>query len=362
MNFKKIITVIVFALLLHYNAAYAAEMLFYDVTEQTPYYTAVDRLYNMGILHGYEDGTFRPKHKISVAEGITLAEKLFGDTSALPDDWQDWFSAQCGWDNHIGLNRYPFRGDYGSVMTYETASELLLKLNDLPLIDSDMWDKQTRYSGFSNYTNTMYIRGYGERIDFYGITRAEFCNMLVFMLDYDGVYIIPKTNEPITEPEIYINAKPKDSQAVVLKAQSKLLCVPEFIRKTFSENGYRLILVPDAKWGELFDTAYVGMYAHREKTIYIRIGYYDCIPHEFGHYIHAVLREKCGYNISTNENFKIPLSGLKHIGDNYFMTNDTEFFAEAFEEYCVDGNRLKESCEDIYKYVDNVVNTFYSLH
>ena len=60
MNFKKIITVIIFALSLHYNAAYAAGMSFYDVTEQTLYYTAVDRLYNMGILHGYEDGTFRP--------------------------------------------------------------------------------------------------------------------------------------------------------------------------------------------------------------------------------------------------------------------------------------------------------------
>ena len=45
---------------MHYNAAYAAGMSFYDVTEQTLYYTAVDRLYNMGILHGYEDGTFRP--------------------------------------------------------------------------------------------------------------------------------------------------------------------------------------------------------------------------------------------------------------------------------------------------------------
>lgn len=203
MIFKKIFIGISLILSLSAAAAFASELPFNDVTEQTPYYSAVDRLYNMGIISGYEDGTFKPNDKISVAEGITLAEKLFGDASALPPLWSGWFSDKCGWNNHIELSGYPFRGDYGGVMTYETASELLLKLNNLPPINSTMWDTDVKYGGFSDYTNTMYVRGYEKRTSYCGITRAEFCNMLVFMLNYDGEYVIPKSREPIIEPEIY---------------------------------------------------------------------------------------------------------------------------------------------------------------
>lgn len=73
MNFKKLITAILFIFSMPCYAAFASGTSFCDVTEQALYYAAVDRLYNMGILHGYEDGTFRPNQKISVAEGITLA-------------------------------------------------------------------------------------------------------------------------------------------------------------------------------------------------------------------------------------------------------------------------------------------------
>ena len=182
MNLKRIIIAILFVLPLSCKAAFARAMPFCDVTEQTPYYTAIDRLYDTGTLRGYEDGTFKPNDKISVAEGITLAENLFGNTSALPDEWQNWFSDKCGWNNHINLNSYLFRGDYSAVMTYETASELLLKLKNLPLIDSSMWDTKIKYGGFSDYTNTMYVRGYEERISFYGIPVQSFAICLTLCL------------------------------------------------------------------------------------------------------------------------------------------------------------------------------------
>lgn len=340
------------------TTAYASRITFSDVTEQTPYYTAIDKLYDMGVIQGYEDGTFRPNEKISVAEGITLAEKLFGDTSVLPNKWEDWFSGKWGWKNHINLSTYPFRGDYGAVMTYETASEMLLKLNHLPVINSSMWDTRVKSGGSSDYTNTMYVRGYEERISFCGITRAEFCNMLTFMLNYDGTYTIPTVNEPIIEPEIYGDNKDVDYRNAVLNAQSEMICVPEFIRRHFVENGYKLMLVPNEQWTALFDNAYAGMCSYRDKTIYIRIGSYSIVPHEFGHYLHGVLQEGCGYDITTDDDFKKQLSELKFEGDNYFMTNDREFFAEAFEEYCHNSKRLKERCPDVYTYTDDAVILF----
>ena len=80
-----------------------------------------------------------------------------------------------------------------------------------------------------------------------------------------------ETNDPIINSEIYKNTELEDRQTAVLKAQSELICVPELIRKSFSENGYWLILVPDENLSELFDVAYAGINAHSEKTIYIRI-------------------------------------------------------------------------------------------
>ena len=56
MIFKKIFIGISLILSLSATAAFASELPFNDVTEQTPYYSAVDRLYNMGIISWYADG------------------------------------------------------------------------------------------------------------------------------------------------------------------------------------------------------------------------------------------------------------------------------------------------------------------
>ena len=55
MFFKKIFISISLILSLSYTAVFASELPFDDVTEQMPYYSAVDMLYNMGIISGYED-------------------------------------------------------------------------------------------------------------------------------------------------------------------------------------------------------------------------------------------------------------------------------------------------------------------
>ena len=226
-------------------------------------------------------------------------------------------------------------------------------------INAAMWNTDVKYGGFSDYTNTMYVRGYEKRTSYCGITRAEFCNMLVFMLDYDGEYVIPKSKEPIIEPEIYGDSKTKNNSETTFNAQSEMICVPEFVRKEFAENDYRLILVSNDDWSELFDNKYSGIYNSQKKAIYIRMGYYSSIPHEFGHYIQSVLPN---HNIAADERLKNQLAKLKFTGDDYFMTSDTEFFAEAFAEYCKNGNRLKENCEAVYTYIDNALNTFSSLY
>lgn len=83
-----------------------------------------------------------------------------------------------------------------------------------------------------------------------------------------------------------------------------MVCVPEGIREEFVKDGFSLILVPNNEWTTLFDESYDGIFSPYEKAIYIRIGYYGVILHEFGHYVHSVLQEKCNYDISTQQQDK----------------------------------------------------------
>lgn len=168
------------------SAVFAEKNEFSDVNESTAYYEDISELFNEGFIKGYADGNFYPDNKISVAEGITLAERVFGDVSTLPEDWSGWSEYPCKWDNHISLSGYPFRGDYNAGMSYETASELLLKLNNISILKTEMWGKKLLYPGFSEYTDTMRIRGYADENgnvekSYYSISRSEFCHMIMFI-------------------------------------------------------------------------------------------------------------------------------------------------------------------------------------
>ena len=131
---------------------YAKDSGFGDITGAVLYYEDIQRLNDMGVLSGYGDGNFYPDSKISVAEGITIAEKSFGGEDTLPAKWEDWFAEGCGWEDNIRVDRYLFRGDYSKNMSYETAAEVVLKLNDLKVIDATLWGKHT--TSYNAYLNT----------------------------------------------------------------------------------------------------------------------------------------------------------------------------------------------------------------
>ena len=72
-NLKKVISaVIALALSLSSVAAFAADASFSDVPADANYYQAVTTLANLGIIAGYEDGTFKPDDNITRAEVTTM--------------------------------------------------------------------------------------------------------------------------------------------------------------------------------------------------------------------------------------------------------------------------------------------------
>jgi hypothetical protein len=49
------------------------------------YADAVYTLADAGVIHGYEDGTFRPNGKITRAEAVQLLSRFFGRDETLPE-------------------------------------------------------------------------------------------------------------------------------------------------------------------------------------------------------------------------------------------------------------------------------------
>ena len=320
---------------------YAKDNGFGDITGAVLYYEDIQRLNDMGVLSGYGDGNFYPDNIISVAEGIALTERVFGKSG-------------------ISLDQYLFLGDTSRNMSYETAAELLIKANDLAPIVAEMWGM--RNTSFNLYLNTLYIRGYegtNKEVPYSAgaVTRGEFCHMIAYMLDYDGTYTIPLKNQVDTPVSVYQPDQLKDSNAHMLTAKSMLLRVPESIRKAFAADEGEILIVPHTEWPELFPDGggYTGFYTHKNNTIHIHSGNMNSIVHEFGHYLHSKLQEK-GYDISTDDSFKRQLRLFRY--NRYFMTNDNEFFAEAFDVYCKDTEQLKNYALEVYEYIDKAVKAF----
>ena len=340
---KKLIFTIILSVLATgaWNICSAKEADFNDVTNDTAYYADIQKLNEMDILNGYEDGNFRPENKITVAEGNALTERVFGKSD-------------------ISLDQYLFLEDTSRNMSYETAAELLMKATDLAPISAEMWGM--RNTSFNLYLNTLYIRGYegtNKEVPYSAgaVTRAEFCHMIAYMLDYDGTYTIPLKNPVDTPISVYRPDQLKDSNAHMLTAKSMLLCVPEGIRKAFTADGGEILIVPHTEWLDLFPDGgrYTGFYTHENKTIHIHSGNMNSIVHEFGHYLHSKLQEN-GYDISTDNSFKRQLGLFRY--NHYYMTDDKEFFAEAFDVYCKNPEQLKNHAPEVYEYIDKAVKAF----
>ena len=71
-----------------------------DVAETAWYNNAISTLTNLGILGGYEDGTFRPQGNITRAEFATMAVRFFQHTEALKYGEDAFQDIDGHWANH----------------------------------------------------------------------------------------------------------------------------------------------------------------------------------------------------------------------------------------------------------------------
>jgi|GEM_PF-616015 len=137
---------------------------FSDVDESMWYNHAVSTLANMGILHGYNDGTFKPNGMITRAEFATIAV-AFNDKADIPDaDFSDlsdhWaavdvsIAAANGW-----VNGYP-DGTFGpdSLITRAEAMAIVNRvLNRHPASADDLLDGMITWADNADTSKWYYL-------------------------------------------------------------------------------------------------------------------------------------------------------------------------------------------------------------
>lgn len=90
----------------------SAEDSFSDVSPTNTYKQALEKLYEDGVITGYEDGTYKINNRINRAEFVTLLMRASGKTlegeNCFPDVKQEWFAPSVCTTQKLGfLEGYP---------------------------------------------------------------------------------------------------------------------------------------------------------------------------------------------------------------------------------------------------------------
>ena len=72
-NLKKVLALVVALTMVLGTVSFAS---FSDVAEESDVYTAVQTLSSLGILNGYEDGTFRPDRQLTREEMAAIYQRI----------------------------------------------------------------------------------------------------------------------------------------------------------------------------------------------------------------------------------------------------------------------------------------------
>ncbi len=135
LNLKKVIASICVLAMVLSTVAFGAT--YTDVAEDSAYYEAVETLNKLGIIEGYEDGTFRPEDGVTRAEMAALIARIqgYGDTAlgAANTDFTDvpsshWASGYVSNAAGLGIINGYGNGTFGpdEPVLYEQAIKMIM--------------------------------------------------------------------------------------------------------------------------------------------------------------------------------------------------------------------------------------------
>jgi hypothetical protein len=326
------------------------EVRFSDLNENEVYYNSVMELVNEGVISGYSDGTFKPDNNIFICEALTIIERVFGNPENLPE-WSKWkeltetgYIYQTDWDLEYRL----FFNNYFGGVTSELAGHFILASNNIELLDSEAFGYSNE---FSNYSNLL-LRGYKlEKGHHEFLTRAEFCDLVVWARY--NIHNVPEYSVDFPIRYSFVGYEDLNNRKVfetyVLGA---FLKAPDWLINYYSNRNGRIKIVEESKWDMVNHAESAATYHHRNNAplISVRNVSYDIVMHELGHFVYF---SGC-YNV-PNKIFREESDELVNILLNdYCKTNEIEYFAEAFSACFTHPVLMQKKCPETYTFIKDI--------
>jgi hypothetical protein len=355
---------------------YGEEYIFKDFSVNDEYYEDVKFFYDKGIIKGQKDDLFHPKELITIAEVITITEKVIGDKNNLPEDWSWWQNPEYNnpnikiWKHDWNFPGLLIKDGYLSSASRNTIACILLNIAKEPIVVTEPWGLNSKdVFDYVIYYNNMRIRGFweDEQEGYIGVSRAEFCHILRRFLNDKEL------SKPSKEIFVKINQKYKENRTETEKIEDYyriynfITKVPDNVQKLFNKKGYSFYYVDDAYWEKhLKDIDFAGgVYNHPKyrKSIVIRQQNEETVLHEFAHFIEEYYYEYYSQTKKIyNEDKKEINNKLMLITKNtYCNTSAQEYFAEGFAMYFVENQKMKELLPELYKIYDELILKIKSL-
>lgn len=168
-------------------------MTFSDLNKEAWYYDPVHKLYQLGGVNGYTDGTFKPNASIKTNEFITLLMASNGERQSPSEE--HWFLNYFFRATELGIIDYPDPFDLDTKITRLEMAKIVTYFLELDPIESEtpIFTDASDAKEDVAYIDTMYrhgiIKGYEVGYKRYFrplslLSRAEACTIIINVFDY----------------------------------------------------------------------------------------------------------------------------------------------------------------------------------
>lgn len=326
-NLRRTLSALVFVLLLSLSlaaSANAAELVFEDVSVDSPWFDAVTYAAEAGITNGTGDYQFSPDRNVSVRQWAVMICRAYDKKPVEIPNAE--FGIDCidlafseGW-----LNLYAL-ADPASAMTRQSLYESAFKVAGLNVYDYQLYGDPELDSQAD-----MLIRIAADN----GLC-VENANPHDLITRGEAVYVIYKLAQETVEapvPPIMSKLEIQNKDGVTLDDYlQEIQQVPEIIVDEFAKRNWAYHVDSNylADLSIRYDMNCIGATSYQKRIIYSRDP--KSTVHEFGHFYHLVV----GFPTTFDDIYEAENENARKVLGDYATRNAKEYFAESFDYWIV---------------------------
>lgn len=136
---------------LNVNSGHSTEEIFLDVPTTHWAYSAINDAYNLKIINGCGDGTFRPDNNVSYEEAVKMIMCVLG--------YEPFASSKGGYPTGylVAANQAKVTSGVSSKMTREDVAQLIFNALSTPMMEQTSYGNDVEYSILNGKNNNDYV-------------------------------------------------------------------------------------------------------------------------------------------------------------------------------------------------------------